>query len=147
MFHYDVIGLSLSFKTRMASLKGIVLDPDSCVVSALTTNVVSMDVQVQFCREGWREGGWREGGWREGGVKWHMGVSSTGGVSQSLFSWQITKTSDKSADNQSEARISVAYNIHCHFVADDKFCETPPGLCADIRPQSRCENLGKGNVN
>ena len=34
---------------------------------------------------------------------------------KAYFQWQITKISDKSADNQSETRISVAYNKNCHL--------------------------------
>ena len=45
---------------------------------------------------------------------------------KAFFQWQVTKISDKSADNQSEARISVAYNLNCHLSLTDKFCETPP---------------------
>ena len=41
-----------------------------------------------------------------------------------FFQWQMTKIRDKSADNQSEVRISV--------VTDDKFCETPPGCNPDL---------------
>ena len=36
------------------------------------------------------------------------------------------KISDKSTDNQSEARIFLAYNNNCHFVAAYKFCEMGP---------------------
>ena len=50
------------------------------------------------------------------------------GFHKAFFQWQMIQISDKSADNQSEARISVAYNKNCQFVTDDKFCETPPGL-------------------
>ena len=44
----------------------------------------------------------------------------------------MTKVSDKSSDNQSEARISVAYNTKLSFVTDDKFCETPPWFGMDF---------------
>ena len=50
-----------------------------------------------------------------------------GPVSQiTFFRWQMTKLGDKSADNQSEARISRACNKNCQFVTDDKLCEMIP---------------------
>ena len=64
-------------------------------------------------------------------VKWYEVSANSmllGGVSQSLFQWQLTKISDKSADNQSEARISVAYYKNCHFSLMASFVKRPPGL-------------------
>ena len=40
----------------------------------------------------------------------------------------MTKISDKSADNQSEARISVAYNKYCHLSLMTSFVKCPPDL-------------------
>ena len=49
-----------------------------------------------------------------------------GGVSQSLFSMTMTKICDKSANNQSEARISVAYNKDCHLSLMTSFGKRAP---------------------
>ena len=38
----------------------------------------------------------------------------------------MTKISDKSADNQSKARISVAYNKNCHLSLMESFVKRPP---------------------
>ena len=52
-----------------------------------------------------------------------------GPVSQSLFTMtNEKKISDKSADNQSEARISVAYNKNCHLSPMTSFVKHPPVL-------------------
>ena len=48
----------------------------------------------------------------------------------------MTKISDKPADNQSEARISVAYNKNLSFVTDDKFCEKGPRLSSSANLSS-----------
>ena len=40
----------------------------------------------------------------------------------------MTKVIDKSADNQSEARISVAYNKNCHLSLMTSFVKRPPDL-------------------
>ena len=45
---------------------------------------------------------------------------------KAFFQWQMTKISDESVDNQSEARISVACNKNCHLSLMTRFCETPP---------------------
>ena len=45
---------------------------------------------------------------------------------KAFFQWQMTKISDKSADNQSEARISVAYNKNCHLSLMTSFMKHPP---------------------
>ena len=45
---------------------------------------------------------------------------------KSLFS--MTKISDKSVDNQSEARISVTYNKNCHLSLMTSFVKCPPCL-------------------
>ena len=50
------------------------------------------------------------------------------GVSQSFFQCQMTNISDKSADNQSEARISVAYNKNCHLSLMTSFVKRGPGI-------------------
>ena len=47
---------------------------------------------------------------------------------KALFQWQMTKISDKSADNQSEARISVAYNKNCHLSLMTSFVKWGPEL-------------------
>ena len=47
---------------------------------------------------------------------------------KAFFQWQMTKISDKSADNQSEARISVAYNKNCHLSLMTSFVKPPPEL-------------------
>ena len=39
----------------------------------------------------------------------------------------MTKNSDKSADDQSEARISVAYNKNCHLLLMTSLVKHPPG--------------------
>ena len=49
--------------------------------------------------------------------RWHQHV---GVFHKAVFQWKMTQISDKSADNQSEAKLS--------FVTDDTFCETPPGM-------------------
>ena len=51
----------------------------------------------------------------------------------------MTKTSDKSADTQSEARISVAYNKNCHLSLMTSFVKRPPdvtGACAGSKEPS-----------
>ena len=54
--------------------------------------------------------------------------SLLGPVSQSLFSMTMTNISDKSFDNQSEARISVAYNNNCHLSLMTSFVKHPPDM-------------------
>ena len=44
---------------------------------------------------------------------------------KAFFQWQMTKISDKSADNQSEARIS-AYNKDCHLSLMTSFVKQGP---------------------
>ena len=52
-----------------------------------------------------------------------------GPISQSLFSMtKISKISDKSDDNQSEARISVAYNKNGHVSLMTSFVKHPPAV-------------------
>ena len=53
----------------------------------------------------------------------------------------MTKISDKSADNQSEARISLAYNKS--FVTDDKFCEIGPMSCDCIVKETMWKRFEK----
>ena len=40
--------------------------------------------------------------------------------------WKMTNIRDKCADNQSEARISVAYNKNCHLSLMTSFVKRPP---------------------
>ena len=39
----------------------------------------------------------------------------------------MTKNSDNSANNQSEAKISLAYNRNCHLSLMTRFVKRPPG--------------------
>ena len=55
-------------------------------------------------------------------------TSIRGVFHKAFFQWQMTKISDKSADNQSETRISVAYNNNCHLSLMTSFVKHPPGL-------------------
>ena len=72
-----------------------------------------------------------------------------GPVSQSLFSMTNDKTSDKSADNQSEARISVAYNKICHLSLMTSFVKRPLVYTLEQKPllflpmQSTCSYQSK----
>ena len=45
---------------------------------------------------------------------------------KAFFQWHMTKISYKSADNQSEARISVAYNRNCHLSLMTSFVKSSP---------------------
>ena len=56
-----------------------------------------------------------------------------GPVSQSLFQWRMTQISDKSADNQSEASVSVAYNKYCHLSLMTSFVKRAPGVMHNDR--------------
>ena len=51
---------------------------------------------------------------------------------KAFFQWQMTKISDKSADNQSEARISVAYNKNCHLSLMTSFVKLPHDLTLEL---------------
>ena len=46
----------------------------------------------------------------------------------------MTKASEKSADNQSEARISVAYNKNCHLSLMTSLVKRPPGVGHQVNP-------------
>ena len=52
---------------------------------------------------------------------------------KAFFQWQMTKVSDKSADNQSEARISVAYNKDCHMSLMISFVKRAPARQVILR--------------
>ena len=45
---------------------------------------------------------------------------------KAFFQWQMTNISDKSDDNQSEARISITYNNNCHLSLMTCFVKHPP---------------------
>ena len=62
-----------------------------------------------------------------------MYAQSGGRFTKPFFQWQMTKFSDKSADNQSEARISVAYNKNCHLSLMTSFVKCP------LRSAMACE--------
>ena len=47
---------------------------------------------------------------------------------KAFFQWQMTKISNKSADNQSEIRISLAYNKICHLSLMTSFVKRGRGL-------------------
>ena len=49
-----------------------------------------------------------------------------GGFTKLFLQWKMTKISDKSADNQSEARISVAYYKNCHLSLMTSFVKRGP---------------------
>ena len=63
---------------------------------------------------------------------------SRGAFHKAFFQSQMTKISDNSADNQSEARILVAYNKNCHLSLMTSFVKRPP---------EECETSLKGNQN
>ena len=51
-------------------------------------------------------------------------------ICNNYFNIEYTvNNSDKSADNQSEARISVAYNTNCHLSLMTSFVKCPPRPC------------------
>ena len=47
---------------------------------------------------------------------------------KAFFQWQMTQISDKSVDNQSEARILVAYNKNCQLSLMTSCVKHPQGI-------------------
>ena len=47
---------------------------------------------------------------------------------KAIFQWQMTKISDKFADNQSNAMISVDYNSDCNLFLITSFVKKVPDL-------------------
>ena len=69
------------------------------------------------------------------------GGGGGGGFTKPFFNdRQMTKISDKSADNKSEGRISVAYNKNCHSSLMTSFVKRPPG---EMKPPDSSCDLGK----
>ena len=58
----------------------------------------------------------------------------------------MTKISDKSVDNQSEARISVAYNKNCHSSLMTSFVKHPPVFACSVNAAIDIEYYPEGTI-
>ena len=79
--------------------------------------------------------------WGRGQRQLNLGTRFT----KSFFQWQMTQISDKPTDNQSEARISVAYNKNCHLPLMKSFVKRPPDVtCTKHVIPKREASSGRG---